>query len=132
MKKGYSHGSTFDTASLEHALSSLPDERVRAVTRNLIVLEDNRLKGLLSNTLPHLDRLSKEDCIKLALTTIARQGTSYASAYFNIFERGFPFLKKSPVRLNPKSCELTLSILQKLENPAANEAREEALEMIER
>ena len=130
LKKGYSHGSTFDTASLEQSLRSLPDERLDDVIQHLIVPEDERMKHALNQALENLDSLSKDDRIKLVLTTVARQGVSYASAYFNIFEQGFPFLKKSPIRLDPKSRETTMTILQKLNSVAANEAREEALEMV--
>ncbi len=129
LRKGYTHGATFDMASLEEALFELPEDRLREAARYLIVPEDERMKTVLLETLPMLDAMPKGQCVNLILTTIARQGVSYASAYFNIVERGFPFLKKSPIRLDPKARATTLAILDRLDGPAAIEARTEALEM---
>lgn len=129
LRKGYSHGATFDMGSLEQALLALPEDRLRDVTRYLIVPEDKNMKQVLTQALPTLDTLSQSDQVKLILTTIARQGVSYASAYFNIVERDFPFLKKSPIRLDATARQTTLDILDQLGTEAAAEARSEAILM---
>lgn len=129
LKKGFSHGSTFDVMSMEQSLNSLDDEVLEKVVRHLIVPEDQRMKTVLEDALEHLDALSRADRIKLVLTTIARQGVSYASAYFNITEKGFPFLKKSPMWLDTKSRDTTLLILDGLNTPEALKVKQEALEI---
>ncbi|WP_187431733.1 hypothetical protein ROLI_045880 (plasmid) [Roseobacter fucihabitans] len=129
LRKGYLHGATFDMASLERCLNGLSDARLRQVIEHLIVPADARMKETLSRSLADLEDLSREDRIKLVLTTIARQGVSYATAYFNMLEQGFPFLKKSPVWLDEQARERTLNILDTLGTPAAIEAKAEALEI---
>lgn len=53
---------------------------------------------------------SRQDLICLVLTCVACQGSSYALADFAINERGFPFLKKSPVWLSKEASDITLRL----------------------
>jgi hypothetical protein len=128
LKKGYSHGSTFDVASMEQSLNSLDNGTLKQVVQHLIVPEDERMKAVLEHALENIDELSPADRVKLVLTTIARQGVSYASAYFNITQKGFPFLKKSPVWLDARARKITLKIIDDLNTPEATDIRQEALE----
>jgi hypothetical protein len=58
---------------------------------------------------------------KMILTAVARQGVSYALADYTTKERGFPFLKKSPVWLNPETSAITLQIARDLAGPFADQ-----------
>ena len=65
LKKGFSHGSTFDVTSMEQSLNGLSDGALDQVVRHLIVPEDQRMKDVLENALENLDNLSRENRIKL-------------------------------------------------------------------
>ncbi len=128
LKKGYSHGSTFDVASMEQSLNDLDDDTLQRVLQHLIVPADERMKAVLNHALENIDDLSRTDRIKLVLTTIARQGVSYASAYFNITQKGFPFLKKSPLWLDERARKISLKIIDDLDAAEASDISHEALE----
>ena len=113
---------------MERSLNSLDFDTLKQVVQHLIVPEDERMKAVLEHALENIDDLSRADRIKLVLTTIARQGASYASAYFNITQKGFPFLKKSPVWLDERARNISLKIIGDLNTPEATDIRQEALE----
>ena len=132
LKKGFSHGSTFDVASIEQSLNALDDQTLLQVIEHLIVPHDERMKAVLETTLADIDDLTRAERIKLVLTVIARQGVSYASAYFNIKELGFQFLKKSPIWLSERGRNTTLDIIDGLDTPDAAAIKQEALDSVPR
>jgi hypothetical protein len=79
----------------------------------------NDLKG-------RMNTLNRAEVTSFILTIVARQGASYALAPFNIFELGFPFLKKSPLWLSQEGSDNSMEILEQLNTPAANEIKAEA------
>lgn len=126
LKSGMTHGSTLDIAHMDQHLAQLHEDRLRQIAGQLIVMDDRRMRQVQAEVERGLEAMSKEDLIGFILTTAARKGVSYATADFNIFEGGFPFLKKSPVWLEQDTSDKTLRILEKLETPAAAEAMREA------
>lgn len=125
LKRGYSHGATIDVAGLDAALSGLPDDRLNAVLRHLIIPEDEIMAGVVDAHIPLTETMPRQDRINLILTAVGRKGLSYATAYYNIFEVDFAFLKKSPIWLRPQARDMTLTILRALDTPAAREALDE-------
>ncbi len=126
LKHGFTHGETLGVANLRQYLDALDDGRLLEVASQVIVPEDRRMKRVKDNLRPQMERLSRDDLTNFILTATARQGASYALAYFSIFELGYPFLKKSPLWLDLETSDISLRILEKVDTPAAREALEEA------
>lgn len=111
LSRGFSHGATFDIAALDRALEKLDPDRLLAVARNLIIPELPRLSAVVRQVTSE-PTPAAPDLVKLILLAVARQGASYALAVYAIQERGFPFLKKSPVWLSEESAAITLRLLE--------------------
>lgn len=126
IKQGFTHGETLGVQHIEGELDTLDEARLREIARSTMVPEDSQMQRVKSELKNTMDTLTRAELISFILTTVARQGASYALASFNVFERDFPFLKKSPVWLNRESSDITLNILDQLNTPAAAEARAEA------
>lgn len=125
LRNGMTHAATLDIAHMDQHLSRLTKERLKQIAQMLIIMDDRRMRHLQAKIDPNLEEMPKKDLIGFILTTAARKGVSYATAEFNIFECGFPFLKKSPVWLEDDTCSKTVRILEKLDTPAAAEALRE-------
>lgn len=126
LRNGMTHGATLDIAHMDQHLSRLDEDRLRQIAAALIVMDDRRMRQVQTGIDGKLAQMSKKDVIGFILTAAARKGVSYATAEFNIFEAGFPFLKKSPVWLEQDTSDKTLKLLEKLSTPAAAEALKEA------
>lgn len=126
LQAGMTHASTLDVAHMDQHLAQLDTERLRQIAERLIVMDDRRMRQVQAEVDRTLDGMSRPELIGFILTTAARKGVSYATADFNIFERGFPFLKKSPVWLEQDTSDKTLRLLEALATPAAAEALQEA------
>jgi hypothetical protein len=121
---GYAHGDTLDIARLDQELRALDNNRIRSVLERLIVPEDPRLLEAKHAVLRKVNAGAegwRALAEKMILTAVARQGVSYALADYTTKERGFPFLKKSPVWLNPETSAITLQIARDLAGPFADQ-----------
>ncbi|MGC3940404.1 rhamnan synthesis F family protein [Roseobacter sp. EG26] len=126
LKTGMTHGATLDIAGMAQNLSRLDENRLQQIAEMLIVMDDRRMRQVQQEMNDQLGAMPKADIVRFILATAARKGVSYATAEFNIFNCGFPFLKKSPVWLEEDTSDKTLQILEKLNTPAAAEALREA------
>lgn len=123
---GFSHAATLDVSHLDQELDGLDDERLREVAQRLIIPEDPKLRAFQASVLA--DRATvREDLIKLILIVVSRQGSSYALAPYSVLDRGFPFLKKSPLWLSSESARASLNLLADLPGQGSNSIRNEAL-----
>ena len=129
IQSGYSHGSTLDVGCLADDLATVSSERLREITKNLITPAIRRLRSVRSTFLQSDDASSNKSHIALILTGVARQGASYALADYLIRDKGFSFLKKSPLWLDEESSDISLSLIRQLPEPEQSELMEEALEL---
>ncbi len=124
---GYSHGSTSREDRLKASLQGQDDASLDRIAAEIVVLEDPRLWALRDTAFRH-DRSRPEgrrDRLNYVLTAIARQGSAYALAGFNV-DQGFQFLKKSPVWLSEQSARIMATIMGRIEGPAGEVIRKEA------
>ncbi|WP_300016137.1 rhamnan synthesis F family protein [uncultured Roseobacter sp.] len=126
ISNGLTHGATFDSATIPEKLASLEEARLRHIAEMLIIMDDRKLRQLQASVESQLSAMPKLDLIGFILTAAARKGVSYATAEFNIFECGFPFLKKSPLWMEQDTSQKTLDLLERLNTPASLEALFEA------
>ena len=99
--------------NLDHELATIETPRLRELAEQLIMFELPKLFQLRQE-LTQNPTTSREDLEKLILLTVSRQGSSYALAAYALKEKKFPFLKKSPVRIDPRAKEITLRILEEI------------------
>jgi hypothetical protein len=126
LAEGLSHGATLDVTALDRDLELLTDARLLEIARGLIIPEQPKLQTLWRQIVAEAEP-RRPDLIKLILLAVSRQGSSYALAAYATRERGFPFLKKSPVWLNPDSCANTLRLLERMNDTADMLAEARAL-----
>lgn len=131
IEQGLSHAATLDVSQLDQELERLADDRLTEVAQGLIIPEDPKLRTLQASVLAN-NAPMRADLIKLILLVVSRQGSSYALAPYAIFERGYPFLKKSPLWLSPDSANASLSLISSLSGPEAASIQEEALALARR
>lgn len=124
LSKGFTYGIPYNVAMLQGDLAELDNMRLREVAENLITLDDLRMLDVKHDILA--GNPNRQDLTCLVLTCVARQGSSYALADFAINERGFPFLKKSPVWLSKEASDITLRLASGLPGPQGAEILAEA------
>lgn len=127
LSRGFTTGVPYDIARLQEDIEKLDDKRLREVAGNMIVPEDPKLLAVKREALA--GNPSRDDLIRLVLTCVARQGSSYALADFAINELGFPFLKQSPVWLSKEASDITLRLAGSLPGPYGEEIHAEALKL---
>ncbi len=128
IRRGFTHRATGEVISLDKELAALSDSRLHRLVENLIIPEEKRLSEIKKKLLS-FESLSRADMIGLVLTTVARQGSSYALAEFAIRDRGFSFLKKSPVWLDEDASDVTIRLAQDFPGPEGTAILNEALEL---
>lgn len=113
LARGFTHGATLDITALDRDLEELNSQQLLEIAQNLIIPELPRLNKVVKQVTSN-PRASRSDLIKLILLAVARQGASYALAPYAVRERGFPFLKKSPIWLSDESAQITLRLLHEI------------------
>ncbi len=124
---GFSHAATSREDRLKAILQGQDDVALDRIAAEIVVLEDARLWELRGSAFRHhLSRPEgRRDRLNYALTAIARQGSAYALAGYNI-DHGFQFLKKSPVWLSEPSARTMATIMSRIKGPAGDLIRAEA------
>ncbi|MDE3238217.1 MAG: hypothetical protein KGN33_04600 [Paracoccaceae bacterium] len=117
LARGYSHGTTFDITHLDRDLHALETDELVEIARNLMLPDLPRLSVVIKRILAEPQQ-ERADLINVILLAVARQGASYALARYAIAERGFSFLKKSPLRIDEESGKITLDILARIDGSA--------------
>lgn len=131
INNGYTHGATCSTKNIEWELHALSVSSLKREVQSLVIPADTYLPYLISNlmNLPDQDNLYRQEVVKAILLTICRVGFIYCAPLFAIKQRGFQFVKKSPVTLSRHGADNMLKILSQLEGPMAKVAFEEAKEL---
>ncbi|WP_127904254.1 rhamnan synthesis F family protein [Solirhodobacter olei] len=128
MKHGFSHGATAELESLADDLSRLDDAALDRVFRRTLVIADPDTRrrwqvSLCPDGATPVTRLQKEKAI-LALT--AREGAVYALADHLVRDRGFAFLKKSPLAHDSRTARILLDTVSTLDGRFAKTISSEA------
>ena len=131
MTRSFSHGATLNIQRLDLDLAACLPQRLREVTRETIIAECPELRAIKKGVLARYDGSDAwcEEARRFILTAVARAGVSYVLSEFIIHERGFPFLKKSPIWLNEESSDSTIRIAQRLTGSQGEAILEEALDL---
>ncbi|WP_081288610.1 rhamnan synthesis F family protein [Tritonibacter mobilis] len=121
LRRGFTHGSTYDLATLPDVLNGYSDEAIFRVARNLITLGHHEASPLVELIQAAPDgpslKLEREDLIKLILTVSGRIGVAYVLPEFLYKNHGFSFLKKSPLALNQRDSNIAIEFGKTLESP---------------
>lgn len=107
LKQDVTHRATLDVANLDKELSSLDDARLTELFRNMPIPAEFSLVAVRQELLA--SGATRAEKIAFILTVVARQGAAYTLTPFAYLEKGYPFLKKTPVKLCRESSDLTLS-----------------------
>jgi hypothetical protein len=113
LRNSLSVGTTLDVTKLDCELAALSETNLRDYASNLIILEHPRLSRLWQDLIEN-PITPRQDFEKLILLAVSLQGSSYSLAAYSIQEKGFSFLKKSPLRLSEQGRNKALSILEKI------------------
>lgn len=127
LKCGFSHGATFGIAKLNQELDLLNASEIDQIARDLIIPEDITLEAIKAEVLlSDPDSASgRADRVALILTAVARQASAYALPAYTL-NRGFQFLKKSPLWLSSESSVAMLRLIERIEGPVGVQIRSEA------
>ena len=106
-------GTTLDIINLDQELADQSEMRLREVADALIIPENPRLEQLWQGLTENPDT-PRKDLEKLILLAVALQGSSYSLAAYSIQEKGFPFLKKSPLKMSMQAQKNSRRILSKI------------------
>ncbi len=116
IRQGYSHGSAFTIDRLDHDLDALDSDRLKEIVNDLVIPEhvilNDKIEELIgeANT-KGVDRRTLE---KIILTAVASQGMAYSIPQYLIDRQAYSFLKKSPIRLDPRASRKTFEIIDRL------------------
>ena len=127
LKYGFSHGATFEIGKLNEELDLLNPSEIDQIARDLIIPEDITLEAIKAEVLlSDPDSTSgRADRVALILTAVARQASAYALPAYTL-NRGFQFLKKSPLWLSSESSVAMLRLIERIEGPVGAQIRSEA------
>ncbi len=102
LRHGYSHGATHEIDCLPQELSELSDAELDQTARELILFKDTALAGIRPDVLltDASSANGRAERMGLILTAVARHGSAYALALYDLRYTTFPFLKKSPLWLS--------------------------------
>ncbi len=113
LRNAFNVGTTLDVTNLDCELAALSETSLRDYASKLIIPEYPKLTQLWQN-LTKDPETPRNDVEKLILLAVSLQGSSYSLAAYSIDAKGFPFLKKSPLKLSKQGQKNTLSIIRKL------------------
>jgi len=131
LRHGFTHGATAGIETLDREISALPDRRLDHLARTLVIPDCPRLEAARQEVLLTDPRSSRgrEDRIRLVLATVARVARAYALPAHDL-PRGFPFIKKSPLRLSPGGAERLMTVLLENGQLVGEDILREAREMV--
>jgi Rhamnan synthesis protein F len=112
--RGYSHAATLDLKRFDQDLDSLDTARLYDLVAHLIIPEDVELRkeqsGLTAKSVEQSDPVALRQFILWAATAT---GPAYALPHWSLKEKGFGFLKKSPMWLSEPTARITLSLVER-------------------
>ncbi|RST86278.1 hypothetical protein EJC49_11270 [Aquibium carbonis] len=109
IKHGFRHGSVFEIGGIDREIAKLDDSALRRHVEQIIIPEHPALRDRLAIILAADAQrgVPRRTLEKLFLTAIARQGMAYTIPAYLHETAGYPFLKKSPIWLDPVAREKT-------------------------
>ena len=115
------HGSTFNVAAMDAELQQLSGERILKIAQRIVLPLSKKHQQLKSDVLARASFTDewRTEAIKYILRSAVFHGASYSTAEFNVNEKQFPFLKKTPVSSGGESADISVAILNELEGPTA-------------
>lgn len=132
IKNGYTHGATFDLAGFATTIRGLNQAELRKTLAEMpLNFGEDFLKATAKDLLAD-PNASSEQMANLILTSVKRQGVSYALGKFAIENCGFSFLKKSPLWLSAESSQLMLDFIATLDGDLGAHIRAEAAVLAQR
>ncbi|MCL4187671.1 MAG: hypothetical protein KJZ85_08690 [Rhodobacteraceae bacterium] len=128
LERGHSHAATLDMAGFDRAVATLPEARLRAVLSDLVIPEEPPLRALKAEVIARDDgsaawRAEAEAFLRAA---VVRTGAAFALPAFALAEGRWPFLKKSPLRLDGESAAISQRLAAGLGGPMGAAIRAEA------
>lgn len=130
LRSGHSHGSTLDISGLDRDLAALSGSRLEELAHALILHEDKEGQRLKRKILSDPAPKNRETLIALILTSIARQGSSYALPAYMVPEKNFAFLKKTPLVSSEETGTAMMKFIGGLDGSAGDEIRLEAAHLL--
>ncbi|MFX0546767.1 rhamnan synthesis F family protein [Roseovarius sp. S1116L3] len=127
-RKKFSHLATCPLTNLDKEISSLDDNELDALLRNLVLPSHPKLRKELSEILDRNTSSLNEvrhERIEFVLKAISSSGLSYALPYYTTHYRKFQFVKKSPLWLSRSGSDTTMLLLSKMTGPMGLQAAEE-------
>lgn len=118
IENNFTHGSTINSTALDENLRKLSTQRLIVILKNFIPTGGAQFKAERKRVLSDECSNQREKVINLILLGVARFGTSYSLADFNINDQGYCFLKKSPLSFDQESLNITLSMIDSFAEPA--------------
>jgi len=128
LKSGYSHGATHEIDGLENELAKLSNVDLESSTKELVIFRGTKLIAIKKRVLA-TDSSSVEGRAEragLIMTAVARQGSAYALAVYNLRRHQFQFLKKSPLWLSSDGPKAILTFVDTLDSREGAHIAEEA------
>lgn len=134
LRHGYSHGATHEIDRLPQELAKLSDAELDQTARELILFKDTALAGIKPNVLltDASSVAGRAERTGLILTAVARHGSAYALALYNLRHTTFPFLKKSPLWLSADGPARTLKLAEDISTPQTTHISAEAHQLCTR
>ena len=129
IRHGYSHGATHEIDQLPQELAKLSDEDLDQTARELILFRDTTIAGIKPRVL-RTDMSTadgRNERTGLILTAVARHGSAYALALYNLRHTTFPFLKKSPLWLSADGPNCIVKVAESILTQRTPHVVEEAL-----
>ncbi len=128
LRRGASHAATFDVAHLDRDLAALPDDALRETLAGLVIPEDGALRAIRRAVLARADGRAgwRDEALAFILAAVALTGPAYALPGYALARARHPFLKKSPLRLDPEGAAVTLDLAARLPGAAGAEILAEA------
>lgn len=131
IEHGYSHASTLDIEHIDADFERASLERIKQIVEELVIPEERALRQAKAQLLARFDGSPswQREAIRFSLLAVAQTGASYVFPEFAVRDKGYPFLKKSPLWLDRESADSTLRLIGKLEGADAQVILEEALQL---
>lgn len=128
---GFSHAATTELTDLDKILRDLPDDRVRLLLDHLLTPNDHQMADCRKRFSVDLaaGRVGRTEIEQVILTSVARQGASYALMEFLCREYRFPFMKKSLAKMGGPARQVVDDVASDLADPFGAEIRAEIAQM---
>jgi hypothetical protein len=114
IRRGHRHGSVFEIDGIDGDLARLDHAALRHHAGRIIIPEHSVLRDTIAAFLADdaAGAVPRRTLEKLFLMAVARQGMAYTIPAYLHEAAGYPFLKKSPVWLDPVARQKTIQFVE--------------------